>query len=85
MAATESGIPLLCLSDLAEHSRQPRRRRPAGVAAGRRGRRPGHGPALAGARATLLGELSRGVAGSERADVDIARYRAAHPERVAAP
>jgi putative heme iron utilization protein len=75
-ALDDAGRPLLCLSDLAEHTTNLKADARASLmvsALAEAGTDP-----LAGARATLIGEL-REVPGDERADAhDV--YRGAHPE-----
>lgn len=77
-AADERGRPLLCLSDLAEHSRNLAADRRASLLMTERA----EGDPLALGRVTLLGEVSVLDRERENQRWDAARdlYRAAHPE-----
>jgi len=73
-ASDERGRPLLCLSDLAEHSRNLATDRRASVMV----TEAGDGDPLARGRVTLLGEVTV-LDGDERAAA-LQRYRAVHPD-----
>jgi hypothetical protein len=73
-AVDELGRPLLCLSDLAEHSRNLTADPRASVLV----TEAGDGDPLASGRVTLLGEVSV-LAGDERATA-MASYKAVHPD-----
>ena len=73
-ASDERGRPLLCLSDLAEHSRNLAADRRASVMV----TEVGDGDPLARGRVTLLGEVTA-LAGDERGAA-LERYRAVHPD-----
>ncbi|MCU1653463.1 MAG: hypothetical protein JWQ60_4612, partial [Pseudonocardia sp.] len=73
-AVDELGRPLLCLSDLAEHSRNLTADPRASVLV----TEAGDGDPLASGRVTLLGEVSV-LAGDERATA-LASYKAVHPD-----
>jgi putative heme iron utilization protein len=77
-AVDELGRPLLCLSDLAEHSRNLTADPRASVLVTELVTEAGNGDPLASGRVTLLGEVAV-LAGDERATA-LASYKAVHPD-----